>query len=170
MRLELLIAVINLNFKHQIVKDHRHVSISDLVADPGSCNGDSTYTLFINYESNNLPADSVVVTTDEGYVGHFAHQPDGFTIAAFPAYNTSHTTITVCALGNDDCCDAFEFETPDCGQEFVCEIYDLFAETGECTSDSTYVLDIVFQGYNLPTDSVFVFANSEYVGTYYDQS
>jgi hypothetical protein len=142
--------------------------IFDLVADTGDCNGDSTFALFIHYFSNNLPSDSIVVSTEEGYNAHFAHNPDGFTIPDFPAYNTSHTTIYVCALGTEECCDSYEYETPDCGQEFICEIYNLFAETGQCTSDSTYVVDIVFTGYNLPGDSVLVFANSEFLGVYYD--
>jgi len=144
-------------------------NIFDLEADPGSCNGDSTYSLFVHYFAANLSSDSVVVSTSEGFTGHFAHHPEGFTIPAFPAYNTSHTTITLCALGSEDCCDVFEFETPDCGQVFVCEFYNLFAEVGECTSDSTYVLDVVFVEYNLPGDSVYIFANSEFVGTYFNE-
>ncbi len=143
-------------------------NIFDLVADPGSCNGDSTYALFVQYFAANLSTDSVIVSTSEGYTGTFAHNPDGFTIPAFPAYNTSHTTITLCALGSEDCCDVYEFETPDCGQEFICEFYNLFAEVGECTSDTTYVLDVVFEEYNLPGDSIFVFANSQYLGTYFN--
>ena len=138
----------------------------DLVADPGDCNGDSTYTLFINYATLNLQSDSIVVTTSEGYSAHFAHNADGFTIANFPAYNTSHTTITVCALGSEECCDSFTFETLDCGQEFICEIYGLFAETGQCTSDSTYVLDVVFDTYSSPSDSVLIYANDSLVGQY----
>jgi hypothetical protein len=144
-------------------------TINDLVADPGTCNGDSTYSLFIHYIANNLTSDSIVVTTPEGFTAHYAHNADGFTIVDFPAYQTSHTTITVCALGNGDCCDVFEFETPDCGQGFVCEIYNLLAETGECTSDSTYVLDVVFQGYNLPTDSVNIYANDQFVGVFFNE-
>jgi hypothetical protein len=142
--------------------------VFDLVADPGDCNGDSTYSLFIHYEVNNFPSDSVVVSTSEGYSGTFVHNPDGFTIEGFPAYNTSHTTITVCAQGAPDCCDAVEYLTPDCGQGFICEIYGLFAETGDCTSDSTYIVDIVFTGYNLGTDSVDIYANDVYLGAYYD--
>ena len=138
----------------------------DLVADPGDCNGDSTYTLFIDYSTLNLQADSIVVSTSEGYSANFAHNPAGFTISNFPAYNTSHTTITVCALGSGDCCDSFTFETLDCGQEFVCEIYGLFAETGQCTSDSTYVLDVVFDTYSTPSDSVLIYANDQFVGQY----
>ena len=140
--------------------------INDLVADPGGCNGDSTYSLFIHYNAVNLNSDSIVVSTDQGYNAHFAHQPDGFTIPDFPAYSTSHTTIHVCALGSPDCCADVTFLTPDCGQGFVCEIYGLFAETGDCTSDSTYVVDVVFEGYNLGTDSVVIYANDQLVGTY----
>ena len=143
-------------------------SIFNLVADPGECNGDSTYSLFVNYVGAYLGSDSVVVSTSQGYIGHFAHNPDGFTIPDFPAYSSSHTTITLCSLGNGECCDEFEFTTPDCGQGFDCEIYGLFAETGQCSSDSTFILDVVFQDYNFPADSVHIFANDQFVGTYFN--
>lgn len=140
--------------------------ITELIADPGGCNGDSTYSLFIHYQAANLPGDSVVVSSADGYTATFVHLPDGFAIPDFPAFNTSHTTISVCAQGGEDCCAEIEFLTPDCGQGFNCEIYGLFAEAGECTSDTTYVVDIVFQGYNLGADSVVVWANDQNLGHY----
>lgn len=141
-------------------------SIADLVADAGACNGDSTFALFINYVAANLPIDSVLVTTDGGYSAQFVHIPGGFTISDFPVYNTTLTTIYVCAVGESECCDVYVLETPDCGQEFICEIENLFAETGECTSDTTYLLDVAFDGYNLPGDSVEIYANDVFVGTF----
>ncbi len=140
----------------------------DLVADFGVCNDDSTFSVFIHYLSNNLPSDSVVVSSDNGYSAHFVHNPAGFTIPNFPASNFSHTTITVCALEGPDCCDQYVLETPDCGQGFDCEIYNLFAETGDCNSDSTFLVDIVFDDNSLPTDSVDIFANGILLGTYFN--
>ena len=142
--------------------------IFDLVADFGECVSDSTYSLFIQYFANNLQTDSVVVTSDNGYSGHFEHNDDGFTIPDFPASSMNFTTITICAMGNNDCCDDYTFETPDCGQGFDCEIYELFVEAGDCNSDTTYVLDIVFGSNSLPTDSVEVYANGQFIGTYFD--
>ncbi len=143
-------------------------NIFDLVVDTGDCNGDTTYALFIHYFANNLPTDSVVVTSSNGYVGQFEHNPDGFTIPDFPVAYVSTTTITVCAVGNNDCCDNLVFETPDCGQEFMCEIASLFAEVGDCTSDTTFLVDIVFNGFSLPSDSVDIYANDILLGTYFD--
>ena len=80
-------------------------SIFDLVADTGICNGDSSYTLLVLYEVDNFTSDSVVISTEEGYSAHFEHDPDGITILDFPTNNTSHTTIPVWCLGNEDCCD-----------------------------------------------------------------
>ena len=143
--------------------------IFDLVADPGVCNDNQTYPLFIHYFSNNLPSDSVEVTANGNFIGVFLHNPDGFTIDEFPAYNITPTTITVCAVGAPDCCDTFTFETPDCGQGFSCNLYDLFAEIGGCTSDSTFILDVVFESNHTPNDSVLIYANDLLVGTFFNE-
>ncbi len=141
-------------------------NIFDLVADFGECNSDTTFSVFIQYLAVNLPTDSVIVTSDNGYMGQFEHNPDGFTISDFPAAHVSSTTLTVCAVGNGECCDDFTLETPDCGQGFDCEIYNLFAEVGDCTSDTTFVVDILFDANSLPTDSVDIYAEGNYLGTY----
>jgi hypothetical protein len=141
-------------------------NLYDLVADPDTCNSDSAYVLFIHYASINLHSDSVIVTGNGEYVGQFPHHPEGFNIENFPAFSTEYTVITVCSAADPDCCDVFEFATPDCGQGFDCLLFDLVAEVGDCASDSTYLLDISFQHNNLPTDSVDIYSNGILVGQY----
>jgi hypothetical protein len=115
----------------------------------------------------NLPGDSVIVSTNEEMViGTFVHNPDGFIVPNFPIWPGNHTVIRVCAQGAPDCCDVIEIETPDCGQGVECHFHNVFAERGECTSDSTYVVDVVFDLFNSPTDSVLIYANDILLGQY----
>ena len=142
--------------------------IYDLVAEAGDCQGDSAFVLFLQYFANNLPADSVIVSANNTYLGQFAYSPDPFSIGNVPLFGTNHIVVTVCAVGAPDCCDVFEFETPDCGQGVNCHFDAIFAETGPCTSDSTYVLDIVINLVNASSDSVLIYANDIFVGQYFN--
>ncbi len=140
----------------------------DLIADPGECTSDSTYALFVQYFGINLLSDSVLVFANGEFVGQFPHNPDGFTIADFPAFTTNHTVVMVCAANRPDCCDVYEFETPDCNQGSGCQLFELHVEAGSCTSDSTFLAAVLFESSNLPTDSVLVYANEQLVGQYFN--
>jgi len=139
----------------------------DLVTHVGDCLTDSTYVLVVDFEFNNLHTDSVLITANEEFIGQFHVHEGHIVIEHFPVFPGDNTVIHVCALGAPDCCDVYEFETPNCEGGGTCHIYDLFAETGECTSDSTFLLDIVFHWNNLPTDSVLIYANDHFIGTFH---
>ena len=138
--------------------------ITSLSAAVGDCTSDTSYVLHIEVNGINLPTDSVIVTANGNEIGQFQIQPDGFTIENFPVLDDNNTTITVCAVGEPDCCAVFEFETPDCEGGGTCSIFDLVADPGECTSDSTYNLFINYFNLNLPNDSVVVTANEIVIG------
>lgn len=138
----------------------------DLVGLPGDCTSDSTFNLFISYQSINFPGDSISVTANDTHLGNFLHQPTGFTIEHVPAFQTQFTELQICATEAEDCCASAVFETPDCGQSMPCSLYDLLAEVGECTSDTTFLLDFIFETNNPPGDSILVFANGVFVGAY----
>jgi hypothetical protein len=131
----------------------------------GNCGDDSTYVFVVDFEFQNLPTDSVVISTQNEIIGTFHVHEGHILIENFPAYPSNNTAVFVCAQGAPDCCDDVEFETPDCGTQ--CNIDDLFAEPGVCTSDSTFLLDIVFNWQDLPTDSVLIYANDHFIGTFH---
>jgi len=141
--------------------------IYNLDADPGECTSDSTYNLFIHYFATNLPSDSIIVTANGNYIGQFPHQDEGILIPGFPVYETDFTHITVCALGGPDCCDDFNFFTPNCSQGNGCQINDLIAIIGDCETDSTYILHLEFNFGNLPSDSVHIVANENDFGNFF---
>jgi hypothetical protein len=140
--------------------------IFDLQAFVGDCTSDSTYILHVEFNYNNLPGDSVVITANGNELGHHALNDGNFYLEYFPIYDTEQTIITVCALGSADCCDVFDFITPDCTGGGVCHIYDLVADPGDCTSDSTYNLLLHYFTNNLPSDSVIIIANGHFIGEF----
>jgi hypothetical protein len=73
--------------------------------------------------------------------------------------------LRVCANDAGDCCAEAIVNLMMC-EDTVCHITELIAEHGDCNSDSTYLLDFAFDYANLPTDSVTVTANGQYIGTY----
>ena len=140
-------------------------NIFDLSVNVEDCTSDSTYILVVNFESNDLPGDSVLISANGNPIGQFHWQEGHIVIEHFPVFETSNTVITVCAVGAPECCDVFEFETPTC--DGSCDIFELFVETGVCTSDSTFLVDIVFDSHNLPGDSVTIYAADESLGNYF---
>ncbi|HUR30558.1 MAG TPA: T9SS type A sorting domain-containing protein, partial [Saprospiraceae bacterium] len=127
---------------------------------------DSSYILAVNFNSDNLPTDSVILTANAEVIGTF-HIGDGHLLVNnFPVFPSEHTVILLCAAGAPDCCDVFEFNTPVC--DGSCHIVDLIAATGVCTSDSTFVVELTLETFNMPGDSVSVFANDQFVGVFFN--
>lgn len=141
-------------------------NIYDLVVNFEGCQSDSTFSVAVNFNTSNLPLDSVIITANEVPIGQFPESNGHIVIEHLPVFPTEHTFITVCALGAPDCCDSYEFITPVC--DGSCAIVNLIAEVGDCTSDSTFILDITFTDFNLPGDSVTVFGNEIFVGQFFN--
>lgn len=140
--------------------------ISGLEVNFEGCQSDSTYTLVVNFENNNLPVDSVIITANEEFIGQFQLQEGHIIIQNFPVVQSEITVLTVCAVADPNCCDVLEFTTPVCDDS--CHVVNMFAEVGSCTSDSTFILDIVFDAFNLPVDSVTVHVGDLLIGQFFN--
>lgn len=140
--------------------------VDDLQAIIGDCLSDSTYILTLNFNFSNLPTDSVVVDANGEVIGTFHVNEGHVVIEHFPVFETNLTELHVCAQENDDCCEVVVFETPDCTNGGTCNLFDLFAERGECTSENTFLVDIVFHLNNFDGDSVEISANDISLGNF----
>ncbi|MEP6794198.1 MAG: hypothetical protein ABJB16_07725, partial [Saprospiraceae bacterium] len=141
-------------------------SISNLQVHVGDCLTDSTYVLFVDFQYDHLPVDSVILTSSEGNIGQFAVNGGHIILNSIQTIPGDPVTIHVCAVGSPDCCGQDQYFTPDCIGGGTCHIYELTAIPGPCDS-ITYPLDIDFWWNNLPTDSVLVYANNLFIGTYH---
>ncbi|MDQ3015246.1 MAG: T9SS type A sorting domain-containing protein [Bacteroidota bacterium] len=147
--------------------DPNNCEIYDLILVAGDCTSDSTYSVVIEYNSDNIAGDSVIVIANGTLLDTFVAPDDRIEIENFPQLETNQTIITVCSVANPDCCDTYEFETQHCGIQNECGIDIGFVEFGQCFEDSTYILEVHFAFENLPTDSVIINSGDIVLGTYH---
>ena len=144
--------------------------ITALKVEGDSCTSDSTFRVVINFEVNNQPDSTFVVSVGNSTFGPYNISQLPLTINNFPSGNDTFVDVTVCIANADstasDCCKTKEVKLPDCSPNNDCDIIGLAIETGDCASDSTYTLFFNFQSVNAPSDSVLVSANGTALGTY----
>ncbi|MCB9262717.1 MAG: hypothetical protein H6607_10115 [Flavobacteriales bacterium] len=136
-------------------KPAANCEIDDLTVSVDSCTSDSTYSLTINFKPVNATGDSFdMYIRNSVKMGTYHKNVLPVTIPNFKRSGLSNDYIKVCMKGGD-CCKAIEFAPPSCDTSTdPCEIYDLVADVGACTSDSTYKLTVNFKTKN-PTHSSF---------------
>jgi|GEM_PF-397579 len=147
--------------------------ISDLTIETGDCTSDSTYTVTINFEVDNPPANEFVLWANDNILDTFSLDDLPLTIQDFPWDGGPVDHVKVCIFDNDAppgqpfCCKLQPFQVPDClNPGGDCEISNLTVETGDCTSDETYEVWINFDVDDPPGDEFGVWANGEYLGLF----
>ncbi len=141
--------------------------IRELIVEVGDCSSDSTYSIEINFGHTNASNESfdVFIREDELLESYsLADLPVRFD--QFTPSGLAEDFIKICIRDNPDCCQEIEFMPPSCindntTMEEVCEISNLMAEVGECTSDSTYVLEINFEIDNPGNESFDLFVRGD---------
>lgn len=141
--------------------------VSDLTLTAGDCTSDSTYSLTINFETENPGNDRFdVFIRNNVLIGNYPLSALPLTISDFKKSGLEYDFIRVCINDQPDCCMAEEVLSPGCS-DGACEVTNLVAETGTCTSDSTYALTIDFDHANPGNTSFDVFVrNNVFVGNY----
>lgn len=145
----------------------RECEISDLVIETGECTSNNAYHLTINFKhnlGNNHSFD--IYTRNNQKIGTFKSSDLPIKIKDFKRSGNSHDFIKVVVHEKPGCFAVAEFEPPTC-EKNKCLISDLRTETGECTSDNTYHLQINFK-HNLPAQTTFELftRNNNKLGTY----
>ena len=140
--------------------------IFNVHVETGDCQN-GAYPIVLNFEvqhPNNLLFE--VWAGNGQYLGVFPLNQLPITIQNFPASGNDKDVIKICINDTPDCCTTFEFSAPDCPPT-PCEIFNLSVLTGDCTSDSTYVVKINFQVQNPGNTTTFgVWANGVFFGAY----
>ena len=140
--------------------------IFDVVLDPGDCNpATNTFPLHLNFQVVNPDNDFFEVWGNGVYLGLFPLAGLPMIIPNFPANGGGFDVIKICINDNPDCCKSVDFQGPNCGGG-LCDIFDLVADTGDCTSDSTYNLKINFQFSNAISNTFSVLANGQLIGNF----
>jgi hypothetical protein len=82
--LAMIPVVRNCPITHQVCSGFNDCHLWDLFAVAGDCTSDSTYILHVEFNFNNFPGDSVVITANGNEIGHFSVNEGNFFIEDFP--------------------------------------------------------------------------------------
>lgn len=88
--------------------------IVGLIADPGDCNDDGTYSLWINFEVENPGNDFFDVYAGDDFLGFFQLNDLPVLIPNYPTSGGMVDEITVCINDHPDCCASIMFDALDC--------------------------------------------------------
>ena len=147
--------------------------IFDLSVLTGDCTSDSTYGVKINFQVQN-PGNTTTfgVWANGVFFGAYNLSALPLTIQNFPWNGGANDEIKVCLITPGTiqalCCKTLEFPVPDClTPTGPCEIFNLVVDTGDCTSDSSYVVTLDFDVQNPGGATQFgLWANGVFFGAY----
>ncbi len=140
-------------------------SIHDINVDPGNCTGDGEYSLFVDFEYENVTNNFFDVYSNGQFVGFYAYNDLPITINNFPERDAEYDIIMICDNANPDCCSVLEFMGPDCIEE-TCEIFNVFAEESNCNDEDEVFITIEFDFDNPGTMGFQILGNGTNYGTY----
>jgi hypothetical protein len=123
--------------------------INNLHVDVDSCTTDSTFRISLNFDVNDPTAvDSFELWGNSHYLGHFGLNQLPLSLDSFLWNGLVINQIRVCTGNAPACCKELAFLAPDCLPFGPCEVTNILAVTGACTSDSTYKVRFFFNATN----------------------
>jgi len=137
--------------------------IFELVVDPGECNGEGFYNLYIDFEVSFPGNDYFEVHYGSENLGLFALADLPITIENFHDDGEEVVHIYVCINDQPDCCELAEFESPCPGSG--CHIYDLVYDLSDCI-DGYFHVTLNFQYENVGGEGFKVTGNGVIYGTF----
>lgn len=146
--------------------DQEECEIFDLEVEFVECTTNDTYVISIDFEYENAGNASFdLFTRNNTFFGNYQLSNLPIVILDFEKSGEDYDFLKVCINDNTDCCAETEILSPECDQFQACEIRDLVASPGVCSSDSTYLLTIDFIHENASNDYFDVIVrNNENIG------
>ena len=138
--------------------------IFELVVEPGECNGEGQYPLFINFQYENAGNDFFEVFYDGQNLGLFPLAELPITLEDFEDNGEAVVHINICINDQPDCCQIAEFESP-CPGGGDCHIFDLVADVTDCEDGQFYVF-LNFQYENVGGEGFNVHGNGVNYGNF----
>ena len=140
--------------------------ISNVVIDLVECTGVGTYSLFLNFDYENVTNSQFDVFSDGALVGTYAYADLPVFIEAFPERDAEFDFMVICDNDNPQCCSGFEFLGLNCEEEEECIISEVIAEASECDENGLYYVDIAFSVQNPTSNGFEVRGNGQLYGTF----
>lgn len=142
-------------------------AIHDLHVETDSCTTDSTFGVWLNFTvSDPTAVDSFDLWGNGQPLGQFGMDQLPLHIDDFLWNGLIFNQIRVCTGNLPGCCKELQFLAPDCLPYDSCEVTNIFVDTGNCTSDSTYQLFLNFNATNPGNGTFIVWANGTILDTF----
>lgn len=165
-----LLAILYFACQQEIPHHSNECKISDLRIETGSCTGENTYKLHINFHHQNAGSEFFYVyIRDNKLIGTYKLADLPITIHDFKKSGKDYDYIKVVLKGREDCSLVKEFESPKCtnANNRECTIRELKTDVGQCTSADLYKLTINFHHQNTGSEFFNVYVrDNKLVGTY----
>ncbi|MEM9822003.1 MAG: T9SS type A sorting domain-containing protein, partial [Bacteroidota bacterium] len=136
----------------------------ELIVDPGACNNDGTYDLFVNIEHNNSPDDLVEININNASIGFFPLGQLPTTLQLDPN-DLPVSMIEICLVDAPNCCIFADYITPDCNGSGDCSYSNVGFEVQPCDAQGNFLVDVGFNVQN-PGGSFTIFANGMSFGPF----
>ncbi|MBI5914720.1 MAG: hypothetical protein HY842_05040, partial [Bacteroidetes bacterium] len=138
--------------------------IFDFVAEPGDCNSDGTYQLWLDFQVENPGNAFFDVTYQGNSIGFFEIADLPVVIGHFNDNGNPHPEIVVCINDHPDCCAEDGFDAPNCNGS-NCNIFDMTAVHGDCINGMFFVT-IDFEYENVGDDGFTIQGNGVNYGVF----
>ena len=130
-------------------------AISNLNFEPGPCNADGTYKLWINFDYENAPNDFFDVLYQGQNIAYFELADLPVYIEHFDDGGNPHPVVSVCINDTPNCCQEADFTPPNCNP---CEIWNLEAVASDC-ANGLFFATINFEHTNTGAEGFKLFGN-----------
>ena len=149
-------------------------SVGNLQVTVGDCKEDGTYSLELDFSVANPTNESFeLFQRGDDLIDFYALRDLPLTIENFQPSGLVTDFLSVCINDNSDCCTEIEFMPPPClagtpmDSTFIdstaCAITMIETGVGDCTSDSTYILEIDFEYINAGNEFYDLFVREEVI-------
>jgi hypothetical protein len=136
---------------------------NDVVVDPIECQGDSNYSVLIDFIPISVGDQGFTVEASGEELGEFQYSDLPVTIQNFPASGDFFDALTLCDVADTSCCETYEFQALLCGD---CIIYNLVVETTECDSSDQFQVVLTFEYQNVGNSGFQIGGNGNNYGDF----
>ena len=137
--------------------------LSNLAAEPVICTSDSTYSLQLNFDYEDVGGVGFDVFAQGQFIGFFDYAELPLEIEDFPMLGSDIVQLTICDNDNPNCCASIIYEALDC--DVGCVIYEVTAEPFGCDL-GTYLVELDLEYQNPGTLGFQVFGDGNNYGNF----
>ncbi|MFK7809554.1 MAG: T9SS type A sorting domain-containing protein, partial [Saprospiraceae bacterium] len=137
--------------------------LSNLAAEPILCTSDSTYSLQLQFDYEDISANGFEVFAQGMMIGTYNYADLPLEISDFPILPSSLVQLSICDTDNPNCCASVLYQAPDCSDG--CNIYEVIATPFGCDQGEFLIeLDLEYQ--NVGNLGFQVFGNGNNYGNF----